>query len=400
VLKGKNVILAVSGSISAYKAAYIIRLLIQSEASVRVIMTDASEHFITPLTLSTLAKSPVYKDFTKDDNTGEWNNHVELGLWADVFLLAPATANTLAKMSSGQADSFLLATYLSAKCPVFVAPAMDLDMYKHGSTQDNIQKLISRGNHIIYPENGELASGLSGEGRLAEPDNIIKYLSDFFASKLSLTGKKILITAGPTFEPIDPVRFIGNHSSGKMGIALVNAAIERGADVTLIHGPISLTIPKGVHKTISVNTANEMFTACEKEFLEKDIIIMAAAVADYTPVLVSQEKIKKKDSTWSVQLEKTIDILQWMGEHKHKNQLLIGFALETHNQEQHAKDKLVRKQLDAIVLNTLKDNHSGFKTDTNQIMILDKYNKTTNFELKDKSIVAEDILDYIENLKP
>jgi phosphopantothenoylcysteine decarboxylase / phosphopantothenate---cysteine ligase len=398
VLKGKNIILAVSGSISAYKAAYIIRLLIQSEASVKVIMTDASEHFITPLTLSTLAKHPVYKDFTKNENTGEWNNHVELGLWADALLVAPATANTIAKMATGHADSFLLATYLSAKCPVFIAPAMDIDMYKHGSTQDNLNLLTTRKNHIIYPESGELASGLFGEGRLAEPENILKFLLDYFAAQLTLNGKKVLITAGPTYEHIDPVRFIGNHSSGKMGMALVEEAVSRGAEVTLIHGPLSLQISKSIRSTIAVTSANEMLLACRAEFDKNDIVVMAAAVADYTPDVVSASKIKKTNEQWSIPLKKTVDILHWMGQEKRDNQLLIGFALETDNEIAHAWDKLKRKNLDAIVLNSLQNRGAGFKTDTNQITILDRNNKCINFELKNKSAVAADIFNFIEQI--
>lgn len=397
MLKGKKVILAVSGSISAYKAAFIIRLLIKSEALVKVIMTDASEHFITPLTLSTLSKNPVVKDFMSDQDSGVWNNHVELGLWADVMLVAPATANTLSKMANGHADSFLLATYLSAKCPVFIAPAMDLDMYKHSSTQENLSKLEARGHHIIYPENGELASGLVGEGRLAEPENIIEYLSNYYAEKCSLHGKNVLITAGPTFEPIDPVRFIGNHSSGKMGIALANEAIERGANVTLIHGPISIATPNGTSKTIGITSAKELFEACENNYTNQDIVIMSAAVADYTPVTQATEKIKKSASNWTLELTKTVDVLKWMGQNK-ENQLLVGFALETENELSNAQGKLASKNLDLIILNSLKNEGAGFKSDTNKITTIDKNNKITNFELKSKSLVAKDILDTIETL--
>lgn len=395
MLKGKKVILAVSGSISAYKSAFIIRLLIKSEALVKVIMTDASEHFITPLTLSTLSKNPVLKDFVSDNESGTWNNHVELGLWADLILVAPATANTLSKMANGHADSFLLATYLSAKCPVFIAPAMDLDMYKHGSTQDNLSKLTERGNHIIYPESGELASGLVGEGRLAEPENIISFIENYYSKKCTLFGKNILITAGPTFEPIDPVRFIGNHSSGKMGLAIVNEALERGANVTLIHGPTSLSIPSGIKKVIGVNSAKEMFEACTEHYEKQDIVIMSAAVADYTPVLISDKKIKKSDENWTIELTKTVDILKWMGQHK-KQQILVGFALETDNELNNAQQKLKNKNLDFIVLNSLKNEGAGFKTATNKITIVQSNNKITNFELKSKELVAKDIIDSIE----
>ncbi len=397
MLKGKKVILAVSGSISAYKAAYIIRLLIKSEALVKVIMTDASEHFITPLTLSTLSKNPVLKDFTSDHESGVWNNHVELGLWADLMLVAPATANTISKMANGHADSLLMATYLSAKCPVFIAPAMDLDMYKHGSTQDNLETLSSRKNIIIYPESGELASGLVGEGRLAEPEQIVQFLYDYYQSKLSLNGKKILITAGPTYEAIDPVRFIGNHSSGKMGIALAEEAVNRGALVTLINGPIHLPIPKGLQVHISVTSAQEMFEACKNQFDDQFAVIMSAAVADYTPTQVANEKIKKSDSEWSISLRKTVDILKWMGEHK-TNQLLIGFALETNQELENARKKLVSKNLDCIVLNSLKNEGAGFQTDTNKITLIERNNKITNFELKSKNDVAIDILNSLENL--
>lgn len=308
MLNGKKIILAVSGSIAAYKSALIIRLLIKAGASVKVIMTEASEDFITPLTLATLSKNPVLKDFTKDDDSGEWNNHVDLGLWADAIMVAPATANTIAKMVSGHADSLLLAVYLSARCPVFVAPAMDLDMYKHESTQENLETLVERGNLIIQPESGELASGLIGEGRLTEPDHILEFLDNYFAEKASLYGLKLLVSAGPTHEPIDPVRFIGNHSSGKMGFALAEEAVKRGADVTLIAGPVSLETPHGVNR-INVKTAQDMFEACTGDFEAQDIIIMAAAVADYTPIEVASEKVKKKADNWGIELKKTKDVL-------------------------------------------------------------------------------------------
>lgn len=394
MLDGKKIILAVTGSIAAYKATYIIRDLIKLGASVKVIMTEASCSFITPLTLSTLSKNPVLIDFTKEGNTGEWNNHVDLGLWADVFLVAPATANTLAKMVTGHVDSFLLATYLSAKCPVFVAPAMDLDMFKHGSTKDNLEKLIKRGNRIIYPESGELASGLVGEGRLAEPENIVSFLSGYFKKSQPLLGKNLLITAGPTYEAIDPVRFIGNHSSGKMGFALAEKAIELGANVTLIAGPVTLQTPKKVNR-INIRTAEELFESCKESYMNQDIMIMAAAVADYTPKVVSDIKIKKKSDDWTIELEKTTDVLKWVGEHKLDQQFLVGFALETNNELENAKNKLVKKNLDFIVLNSLQNKGAGFKHDTNQITIVTKDNKIIDFELKSKDEVAEDILKQI-----
>ncbi len=396
MLKGKKILLAVTGSIAAYKAAFIIRLLKKQGAFVRVIMTKASSDFVTPLTLSTLSKEPVLIDFLKDDQTGEWNNHVELGLWADIMLVAPATANSISKMISGNADNFLIATYLSAKCPVFVAPAMDLDMYAHGSTQDNMKTLEERGNRIIYPESGELASGLVGEGRLAEPEHIIEVLNTFLKEGLSLTGKKVLITAGPTHEPIDPVRYIGNRSSGKMGYALAEAAVKRGAEVTLISGPSALSAPSGLLKMVKVISAKEMFEACQSNF-DQDAIIMAAAVADYTPKEVSNIKVKKKQDDWSIELEKTQDILKWMGQNK-TNQKLIGFALETNDAVAHAQGKLEKKKLDAIVLNTLEDKGAGFQTDTNKVTIIEKDNKSTSFELKSKEKVAEDILNKLEEL--
>jgi len=395
MLNGKKIILAVSGSIAAYKSALIIRLLVKAGASVKVIMTEASEHFITPLTLSTLSKNPVLKDFTKDDDSGEWNNHVDLGLWADVIIVAPATANTMAKMVSGHADSLLLAVYLSARCPIFVAPAMDLDMYQHPSTQENLKILIERGNLIIQPESGELASGLVGEGRLTEPEHILDFLNQYFAEKASLYGKKVMISAGPTHEPIDPVRFIGNHSSGKMGFELADEAAKRGADVTLIAGPVSLDTPHGVQR-IDVKTAQDMFDACTSNSVNQDIIIMAAAVADYTPSIIALEKVKKKAEDWNIELKKTKDVLAWIGENKSEKQKLIGFALETENEQANAEGKLERKNLDLIVLNSLKDKGAGFQHNTNKVTIIDRNNKVTSFELKSKQEVAIDILDTIE----
>jgi phosphopantothenoylcysteine decarboxylase/phosphopantothenate--cysteine ligase len=396
MLNGKNVLLAVTGSIAAYKSALIVREFIKRGAAVKVVMTDSACDFITPLTLSTLSKNPVYKDFLKDSASGVWNNHVDLGLWADLMIIAPATANSIAKLVSGHADTFLFATYLSARCPVFVAPAMDLDMFKHDSTQNNLATLKDRKVSIIQPEYGELASGLEGEGRLADPDNIVKFIDDYFLDLATLRGKKILITAGPTYEAIDPVRFIGNHSSGKMGFALAQVAAERGANVHLIAGPVVIDTPNGVERK-NVTSANEMFEAVKDDFNDADVVIMAAAVADYRVQNPAKEKIKKKANTMDLHLEKNEDILFYLGSNK-QNQLLIGFALETENEIANAEKKLIAKNLDAIVLNSLKNKGAGFATDTNQITIIQKDNKLISFELKHKNDVAADVLDVIENL--
>ena len=372
------------------------RLLVKSGAEVRVVMTDAAKDFITPLTLSTLSKNPVLSDFSVDE-TGEWNNHVELGLWADLMLVAPVTANTLSKMVSGQADSFLLACYLSARCPVAVAPAMDLDMYLHPSTKENIRILEEREHLIIKPEHGELASGLVGGGRLSEPENILEYLEKYFDTGSPLDGKKILITAGPTFENIDPIRFIGNNSSGKMGFALAKCAAALGADVTLLAGPVVLETPEGVNR-INYRSAKDLFELCKEHLSSVDVLIMAAAVADYTPQVVSDSKIKKQDGDLDIKLERTQDILKWVGEHKGTDQLSLGFALETENLLENGKGKLIRKNLDAIVLNSLEDQGAGFQVDTNKISILDRDNKLTKFELKSKDQVAQDILGKVIEL--
>ena len=396
MLNGKNVLLAVTGSIAAYKSALIVREFIKKGANVKVVMTNAACEFITPLTLSTLSKNPVLKDFVKDSEKGVWNNHVELGLWADLMIVAPATANSIAKLVSGHADSFLLATYLSARCPVFVAPAMDLDMFKHDSTQENLSSLKERKVSIIQPEYGELASGLEGEGRLAEPEQIVKAVRDYFLNLATLKDKRILITAGPTHESIDPVRFIGNHSSGKMGFTLAKVAAERGASVQLIAGPVVLDTPSGVDR-INVTSAKEMFEAVKETFANIDVVIMAAAVADYKVKSPALEKIKKNSSKMELLLEKNEDILLYLGNNK-KHQLLIGFALETENEIKNAEKKLISKKLDAIVLNSLKNKGAGFATDTNQIYILQKDNKMISFELKHKNDVATDVLDVIEKL--
>lgn len=395
-LAGKNIVIAVCGSIAAYKIASLIRLLVKADAHVSVVMSKEATAFITPLTLSTLSKNPVLIDYYQP-TTGEWNNHVEIALNADYILVAPATANTLAKMANGLCDNLLTAVYLSAKCPVLFAPAMDLDMWKHPSTQSNINKLSSYGNILIPPGKGELASGLVGEGRLAEPEEILDFLVKFSERGLSLAGKKALVSAGPTYEAIDPVRFIGNHSSGKMGYAIAKQLEELGANVTLVSGPSALKPPEGVY-TISVTSAAEMLSACEEYFETADIIVMSAAVADYTPVEVATQKIKKKENEFSIELKKTTDILATLGAKKKENQLLVGFALETNNELENAKDKLVRKNLDFIVLNSMQDKGAGFATDTNKVTIIDRYGNSREFSLKSKEDVAKDICSIIVSL--
>ncbi len=395
-LAGKNIVIAVCGSIAAYKIASLIRLLVKADVRVNVVMSKEATAFITPLTLSTLSKNPVLIDYYQP-NTGEWNNHVEIALNADYILVAPATANTLAKMANGFCDNLLTAVYLSAKCPVLFAPAMDLDMWKHPSTQSNINKLSSYGNILIPPGKGELASGLVGEGRLAEPEEILDFLVKFSEKGLPLAGKKALVSAGPTYEAIDPVRFIGNHSSGKMGYAIATQLEELGADVTLVSGPSALKLPKGVD-TISVTSAAEMSHACEEHFEAADIVVMSAAVADYTPVEVASQKIKKKENEFSIELKKTVDILATLGAKKKENQLLVGFALETNNELENAKDKLIRKNLDFIVLNSMQDKGAGFATDTNKVTIIDRSGNTREFSLKSKEEVAKDICSIIVSL--
>lgn len=395
MLKGKKILLGVCGSIAAYKAALLVRLLVKQGASIKVIMTSDAEEFITPLTLATLSKNPVLTTFQKEQ--GEWNNHVELGLWADAFVVAPLTANTLAKFAKGLCDNLLTATYLSARCRIFLAPAMDLDMWAHPSTRSNVEELGSYGNTFIYPEFGELASGLIGDGRLAEPETIVAALEHYFAPSAVLKDKQILITAGPTFEAIDPVRFIGNHSSGKMGFALAEAAANRGAQVTLVTGPVSLQTTTSGIRRIDVQSAAEMFKACEAVYAKMDIAIMSAAVADYSPATVESKKIKKKDIGLSIDLVKTVDILQTLGQQK-KKQLLIGFALETDNELRNAEEKLLRKNADMIVLNSLQDTGAGFKSDTNKVTLLTKHDAPKKLALLPKSKVAEEILNEIERL--
>ena len=394
MLQGKNLVLAVTGSIAAYKSALIVRLLIKEGANVKVVMTKSAIDFITPLTLSTLAKTEVYSDFTSNKDKGTWNNHVDLGLWADYMLIAPATANTLSKMASGEADNFMMAVYLSAKCPVFIAPAMDLDMYKHQSTKDNIKKLTSFGNTIIYPESGELASGLEGEGRLAEPEHIIDFLNNHIKLSQPLFEKKVLISAGPTHEALDPVRFLGNRSTGKMGYAIAKQAYELGADVTLISGPVALENPNKGIKRIFITSAEDLFNEMMNHFDESQIVIMAAAVADYTPVSVSNSKMKKKDGELVIELKRTQDILVGLSEKK-KSQFVVGFSLETNNELENAIKKRKKKNLDLIVLNSLNDKGAGFAHNTNKITIIGKDNNITKFELKSKQEVAKDILNQI-----
>jgi len=388
VLSGKKILLGVSGGIAAYKTANLVRLFIKAGAQVQVVMSPASLHFVTPLTLATLSKNPVYSTFyNEEEGSGEWNNHVELGLWADLMLVAPATANTLSKMANGNCDNLLIATYLSAKCPVYFAPAMDLDMY-------NFHKLKSFGNIIIPAESGELASGLSGEGRMAEPENIVSFLERDLLEKLPLKGKKILITAGPTYEAIDPVRFIGNHSSGKMGFDIANEAVNKGAEVILVTGPTHLNVQNSTIKLIRVTSAQDMYDACHEFYNSVDVAIAAAAVADYRPKNVANQKIKKNDTTFSIELEKTKDILASLGEQK-KNQYLIGFALETENEIEHAKQKIQKKNLDLIVLNSLNDEGAGFGKATNKVTFISKDFTIEPKELKSKEAVAQDIINKV-----
>lgn len=391
----KNVIVGVTGGIAAYKVASLIRLLVKSGAEVKVIMTPDATNFITPLTLSTLSKNEVYTEFYKDlDTNGTWNNHVELALWADVMLIAPASANTISKMVNGACDNFLMAVYMSAKCPVFYAPAMDLDMYAHPSTARNFNLLESYGNIQIPAEEGELASGLIGKGRMAEPENIISFMANVLEEDKPLLGKTVLLTAGPTYEAIDPVRFIGNHSSGKMGYALAERAAALGADVILISGPVHLEPKNAKIKRISVTTAAEMYEESHNYFPDCQIAILSAAVADYTPVHVADEKIKKKTDEFNLELTKTKDILKSLGEIK-TTQFLVGFALETENEVENAKGKLESKNLDLIVLNSLKDDGAGFASDTNKVTLINPNGVYQEFDLKAKTEVAVDIFNYI-----
>ncbi|MEE2699964.1 MAG: bifunctional phosphopantothenoylcysteine decarboxylase/phosphopantothenate--cysteine ligase CoaBC [Bacteroidota bacterium] len=399
MLKDKKVILGVTASIAAYKSAFIVRELKKAGAEVKVIQTEASLGFVTPLTLSTLSENTVLTKMVEDE-TKDWNNHVNLGQWGDLMLIAPTTAKTIAKMASGECDSLLLATYLSAKCPIYFAPAMDLDMYKHPSTKQNIAQLKSFGNKLIPAEFGELASGLIGKGRMAEPENIIDFIQKDLATDLPLTKKKVLITAGPTYEPIDPVRFIGNHSSGKMGYHLAEQTAKLGANVTLIIGPSNLKTENTLISQIDVKTAGEMFDKVQQHFQNTDIGIFSAAVSDFKSVLVESEKVKKSNGIWNISLTKTKDILLEVGKIKSSNQFLVGFALETENEVENARVKLQNKNLDMIVLNSLNDKGAGFGHDTNKITIIEKENKIEAYGLKDKSEVAKDIFSkIIEKIK-
>lgn len=393
MLQGKKIIVGVCGSIAAYKSALLVRLLVKSGAEVKVVMTNSALDFITPLTLSTLSKNPVYSKFS-DKDTGEWTNHVDLGLWADLIVIAPASANTIAKMAHGYCDNLLLATYLSAKCPVYIAPAMDLDMFAHMSTQDNLKKLKEYGNKIISPTSGELASGLIGEGRMEEPEAIHDVIANHFSSG-NLKGKKVLVTAGPTYEAIDPVRFIGNHSTGKMGYAIALAAANEGAHVTLVSGPTDLQISNSNIKVVNVTSADEMYSECKKLYPKIDICVLSAAVADYKPKTKADQKIKKKSDSFSLELIKTHDIAAELGKLKKKGQINVGFALETENESSNAEGKLKSKNFDFIVLNSLNDKGAGFGHDTNKITIIDKNNKSKAFTLKSKQEVARDIVNFI-----
>jgi phosphopantothenoylcysteine decarboxylase/phosphopantothenate--cysteine ligase len=391
-LKGKKILLGVTGSIAAYKAASLTRLFIKKGAEVQVVMTSSAADFITPLTLSTLSKHPVHADVSSD--TG-WNNHVDIGLWADAMIIAPATANTLAKLANGLCDNMVTATYLSARCPVFVAPAMDVDMWHHPSTQSNIQRIQSFGNHLIPVGIGELASGLVGEGRMAEPEDITQYLSDFFAKQQDFKDKTVLVTAGPTYEDIDPVRFIGNHSSGKMGVAIAEELASRGAKVHLVLGPSSLSTSHPNIILQRVRSAEEMYQASVNIYDQCDVAIMAAAVADYRPKNVSDIKIKKKEGDMSIELARTKDIAATLGKVKKDGQMLVGFALETNNEMKNAQGKLAKKNFDFIVLNSLNDKGAGFNHNTNKITIVRKDNIIRKFELKTKKAVAGDIANEI-----
>lgn len=395
IMRGKKILVGVTGSIAAYKSAVLVRLLVKAGAEVRVVMTSSAKEFITPLTLSVLSKNPVTIE-SHNKETGEWNNHVEAGMWADAFVIAPASANTLAKMVYGMADNQLLTCYLSARCSVFIAPAMDLDMLQHPSVQANINKLKSyKNHHFISPTEGELASGLTGEGRMEEPEMIFKKLEDFFFTNLPLKGMKALVTAGPTHEAIDPVRFIGNRSSGKMGFAIAEELSKRGATVKLVTGPSDLSVKDKAIDRSDVESAEEMYNACMKDFSDMDIIVMSAAVADFRPDVSADKKISKKNNTLSLSLVPTQDILKNMGEKKNKNQVLVGFALETDNEHANAKDKLVRKNLDLIVLNSLNDSGAGFDVDTNKVTFIERSGKERSFDKKLKTEVAKDLVDAI-----
>lgn len=395
MLRGKKIILGICGSIAAYKSAFLVRLLVKEGAEVRVVLTKSASEFITPLTLGSLSKNSVLSSFTNNSEEGVWNNHVHLGLWADIMVVAPASANTIAKAANGFCDNLLTAVYLSARCPVFWAPAMDLDMYKHPAVLKNLKTLKNFGNYVIDAEYGELASGLTGEGRMAEPESIVKHLKNYFESQLLLRGKKVLITAGPTFEPIDPVRFIGNRSTGKMGIAVAETMARLGASVYLILGPTKERPENPNVEVTEACSAEDMYTEAKKHFGMADIVVFSAAVADYSPIVYSAGKIKKSNGTLDIQLTKTIDIAKAFGKVKKKHQFSVGFALETDNEIKHAEKKLKDKNFDFIVLNSLNDPGAGFGHDTNKITILENRGKITTYDLKPKKEAAEDIVHKI-----
>lgn len=394
MLENKKIVLGITGGIAAYKACNLARLLIKKGAEVQVVMTPSAKEFITPLTLSTLTHKPVVSEFF-DRRDGSWHSHVDIGLWADAMIIAPATASSIGKMANGIADNMLITTYLSMKAPVFVAPAMDLDMYAHPSTQQNIKQLVSYGNHIIEPGTGFLASKLEGKGRMEEPEKIVEVLEKHFSKSQSLTGKSVLITAGPTYEKIDPVRFVGNYSSGKMGYALAEACAKQGAEVTLVSGPVMLQTKHPAIRRIDVESAQEMYSAATTHFPQADIAILSAAVADFTPETTADKKIKRKGDELVLNLRPTQDIAAALGAIKNDKQLLVGFALETDNEVQNAQDKMKRKNFDFIVLNSLQDKGAGFRVDTNKITIIDRQQGTTAYETKSKQEVAEDIVEYI-----
>ncbi len=398
-LEGKNIILGITGSIAAYKAAILLRLLVKEGASVQVVITSAGKEFITPVTLSALSGKPVVSEFF-GANDGTWNSHVDLGLWADLMLVAPATASTIGKMANGIADNMLVTTYMSAKCPVFIAPAMDLDMFVHPSTQNNLSVLKSFGNHIIEPGVGELASGLEGKGRMEEPASIVETVVDYFSRKKKLRNRKFLVTAGPTFEKIDSVRFIGNYSSGKMGYAIAEELADNGAEVILVSGPVSVTTNHKNIKVVSVESAAEMHAESVLQFTGCDGAIMCAAVSDFSPVRTENRKVKRGKENWNIELQPTRDIAAALGEAKTSRQVLVGFALETDDEIANAQKKLQKKNLDFIVLNSLNEKGAGFRVDTNKITIIDQSNNQQNFELKSKKDVAADIVQKVISFLP
>ncbi|WP_026953308.1 bifunctional phosphopantothenoylcysteine decarboxylase/phosphopantothenate--cysteine ligase CoaBC [Algoriphagus mannitolivorans] len=396
-LKGKRILLGVTGSIAAYKSAFLTRLLVKSGAEVQIIMSASALDFITPLTLSTLSKRPVYSEFS-DKKTGEWTNHVELGLWADLFIIAPASANTIGKFANGLCDNLLSATYLSARCPVMMAPAMDLDMYQHPSVRTNLEKLTSFGNLILDAESGELASGLSGQGRMMEPEHILHHVERFFSTSKEFSGKKVLVTLGPTQEALDPVRFISNHSSGKMGLAIAKAFQSKGAEVHVVSGPVSIPLEKEGFHLYPIRSAQEMYEASSKLHALMDICVFTAAVADYAPATVAPEKIKKSDPTLSLDLVKNVDIAFELGKNKKPNQIHVGFALETENEEANAKAKMQKKNFDLVVLNSTKEEGAGFQHDTNKVKIFSKTGPVVQSELLPKSAIAKMILNEVKKL--